>query len=45
MFVKSLRAEVVPDATDDLELVRDLQFHQAGVHLFTPFKQAVLAAG
>jgi len=39
-----LRAEVVPHTSDNLELVRDLQFHHAGVQLLTPLKQAVLAA-
>jgi hypothetical protein len=40
----ALRAEIVPHATDNLELVRDLQFHYTGVQLLTPLKQAVLAA-
>jgi len=44
MFANALGAEIVPYAADDLELVRDLQFHQAGVQLLTPFKQAVLTA-
>ena len=46
MFINARprRAEIVPYASDNLQLVRDLQLHHARVQLLGPLQQAILAA-
>jgi hypothetical protein len=45
MFINARprRAEIVAYASDNLQLVRDFQLHQARVQLLGPFQQAILA--